>query len=146
MSLEYSVLGLQNSNYTIEPWDPIDSLAWLKALAWDLRGNMDDEITRATLLASGLTRAQVESLYPAYPFGQNRPIVGHRYRAQRRIHHRSAAGHGRRGSVPVAIVPASRTGALTAWPRCDRYRRHPVAGRRQLPGHRLELLGDLRQR
>jgi penicillin amidase len=74
VSLEYSVLGLQTS-YTIAPWDPIDSLAWLKALAYDLRGNMDAEIDRATLLGSGLTRAQVESLYPAYPFDQHQPIV-----------------------------------------------------------------------
>ena len=39
-SLEYVVLGLQNSAYTIEPWTPADSLSWLKAMAWDLRGNM----------------------------------------------------------------------------------------------------------
>src|SRR2546430_6110703 len=30
-SLEYAVLGLSNGGYTIAPWDPIDSLAWLKA-------------------------------------------------------------------------------------------------------------------
>ena len=75
ISLEYSVLGLQNSSYTIAPWTPIDSLAWLKALAWDLRGNMDDEIARATMLASGLTRTQIESLYPAYPYDENAPII-----------------------------------------------------------------------
>ena len=37
---------------------------------------MDDEITRATLVASGLTKAQVDSLYPAYPFSMNKPIMG----------------------------------------------------------------------
>jgi penicillin amidase len=76
VSLEYSVMGVAvASGYRIAKWDPIDSLAWLKAMAWDLRGNMDDEITRSTLLASGLTRAQVESLYPAYPTKQNAPIL-----------------------------------------------------------------------
>jgi penicillin amidase len=75
VSLEYTVLGLQNHGYTIAPWSPIDSLAWLKALAWDLLGNMNDEIARATLLASGLGREQVESLYPAYPYARNAPIV-----------------------------------------------------------------------
>lgn len=74
-SLEYAVLGLQNSDYEIEAWSPVDSLAWLKAMAWDLRGNMRDEITRAALLAEGLTRQQVEDLYPAYPFDRNTPIV-----------------------------------------------------------------------
>jgi penicillin amidase len=75
VSLEYAVLKLNNGGYRIEKWDPVDSLAWLKAMAWDLRGNMDDEITRATLLASGLTRQQVEQLYPGYPYDQHRPIV-----------------------------------------------------------------------
>ena len=75
VSLEYSVLKLTNAGYTVAPWDPIDSLAWLKAMAWDLRGNMTDEIDRAALLASGLSRAQVEQLYPGYPFEEHRPIV-----------------------------------------------------------------------
>jgi len=43
ISLEYSVLGLINPSYAIEPWGPADSVAWLKALAWDLRGNMTDD-------------------------------------------------------------------------------------------------------
>ncbi len=75
ISLEYSILDLQNSSYKIAPWTPIDSLAWLKALAWDLRGNMTDEIARATMLAGGLTRAQIETLYPDYPYTENAPIV-----------------------------------------------------------------------
>src|SRR5262249_59462670 len=73
VSLEYSVLGLQSPGYEIAAWDPIDSLAWLKALAYDLRGNMDEEITRVQLLDSGLSRAEVDSLYPAYPFTQHAP-------------------------------------------------------------------------
>jgi penicillin amidase len=74
-SLEYSLLRLLNSDYTIEPWHPVDTLAWLKAMAWDLRGNMSDEINRAILLASGLSREQIADLYPEYPFDRNRPIV-----------------------------------------------------------------------
>lgn len=74
-SLEYSVLGLQNGDYEIEKWNPVDSLAWLKAMAWDLRGNMDDELTRAQLLADGMDRARVEELYPTYPETRHTPIV-----------------------------------------------------------------------
>jgi penicillin amidase len=74
-SLEYTVLGLTNSGYTVEPWTPIDSLAWLKAMAWDLRGNMEQEIDRASLLAEGLTRDQIEQLYPSYPYDRHAPIV-----------------------------------------------------------------------
>ena len=40
LSLEYAVLGLQNPGYTPEPWTPVDSIAWLKAMAWDLRSNL----------------------------------------------------------------------------------------------------------
>jgi penicillin amidase len=74
-SLEYAVLGLQNPGYEIEPWSPVDSLAWLKAMAWDLRGNMETEITRAALRAHGLSDAQVDELYPEYPYDRNLPIV-----------------------------------------------------------------------
>lgn len=75
-SLEYRLLGLQNSGYVVEEWHPVDSLAWLKAMAWDLRGNMQDEIRRAGLLAVGLTKEQVDELYPPYPYDRNAPIVG----------------------------------------------------------------------
>ena len=37
-------------------WTPVDSLAWLKAMAWDLRGNYDNELARARL-AGTLSRS-----------------------------------------------------------------------------------------
>jgi len=46
ISVEYTVLGLGGLDYQPEDWTPVDSLAWLKAMAWDLRGNMGDEIDR----------------------------------------------------------------------------------------------------
>ncbi len=73
-SLEYAVLKLTNSGYQPEPWTPADSLSWLKAMAWDLRSNMSDEISRA-LAATKLPAERVEQLWPEYPFGTNRPIV-----------------------------------------------------------------------
>jgi penicillin amidase len=74
LSLEYAVLSLQNPDYEPEPWQPADSVAWLKALAWDLRGNMEDEIYRAVMSASMGVEA-TEQLFPAYPYEVNRPIV-----------------------------------------------------------------------
>ncbi|BCB76087.1 penicillin acylase family protein [Phytohabitans flavus] len=76
VSLEYTVLGLTTRGYKIERWSPVDSLAWLKAMAWDLRGNMTDEIERAVLAGGGLTRDQVGELYPPYPEARNKPILG----------------------------------------------------------------------
>ncbi|MFD1828545.1 penicillin acylase family protein [Streptomyces desertarenae] len=73
LSLEYAALGLTN-DYTPQKWSPVDSVAWLKAMAWDLRGNMQDEIDRA-LLSSRLTEKQIEELYPGYPYDRNKPIV-----------------------------------------------------------------------
>lgn len=67
LSLEYSILtGILNRGYKIEPWTPVNSLTWGKAMAWDLGGNMDDEIERAILLKT-LTPAQLAELYPPYP-------------------------------------------------------------------------------
>jgi len=66
LSLEHVVLGLLSPDYVIEPWTPVHSLTWAKSMAWDLGGNMDEEIDRALLLQS-LTYEQVASLYPDYP-------------------------------------------------------------------------------
>ncbi|WP_370288787.1 penicillin acylase family protein [Nocardioides sp.] len=75
ISLEYTLLGLTGLRYDPEDWTAVDSLAWLKAMAWDLRGNLDDEIDRAlTGLAVGEARA--DELYPAYPYDEHPPIVG----------------------------------------------------------------------
>lgn len=73
MSLEYAVLGMNVPDYTIEKWTPADSVAWLKAMAWDLRGNYTDELTRARL-SSRVTPAQIKELYPAYS-DVNAPIL-----------------------------------------------------------------------
>ena len=74
LSVEYTVLGLGGLDYKPEKWTPIDSLAWLKAMAWDLRGNMDDEIARSRL-SLGRTPEQVDELYPPYPYDRHAPIV-----------------------------------------------------------------------
>lgn len=73
LSLEYTVLGLQNADYAPEPWTPADSVAWFKAMAWDLRTNIEDETARA-LQAQGLTEAQLGELYPGYPFEEH-PVI-----------------------------------------------------------------------
>ncbi|MBK3577219.1 penicillin acylase family protein [Streptomyces sp. MBT65] len=73
ISLEYAALGFKY-DYTPEKWTPVDSVAWLKAMAWDLRGNMKDEIDRA-LMTSRLGPQQIADLYPDYPYSRNQPIV-----------------------------------------------------------------------
>ena len=74
LSLEYAVLGLQNPGYSPEPWTPADSIAWLKAMAWDLRSNLGDEIDRA-LLATELPPEEVARLHPGYPWDARPTII-----------------------------------------------------------------------
>jgi penicillin amidase len=74
LSLEYAVLGLNGVDTTPEPWTPADSVSWLKAMAWDLRGNIDDEIDRV-MASTTLSLRQVAQLYPPYPYATRQPIV-----------------------------------------------------------------------
>ena len=74
LSLEYSVLKLTGLNYSPEPWTAVDSLSWLKAMAWDLDGNIDEEVSNALVTASmGADRAA--DLYPAPQLEDQLPIV-----------------------------------------------------------------------
>ena len=72
LSLEYYFLGLLNKDYIPAPWTPLNSLTWAKAMAWDLRGNLDTEIDRAILLST-LPRNQLEFIYPEYP--EDHPLI-----------------------------------------------------------------------
>ena len=72
ISLEYGILKLLTPGYRPEPWTPINTLTWGKAMAWDLRGNMDEEIERAILLKT-LTPEQVAELFPPYP--TDHPVI-----------------------------------------------------------------------
>ena len=107
LSLEYTVLGLTGLDYKPEKWTPVDSLAWLKAMAWDLRGNMDDEIARARLSVSR-TPEQVERAVPALPLrpqqADRRPAPASRDRG--RVH---ASGRPS-GSGAVQALDAVRRG------------------------------------
>ncbi len=74
VSLEYTVLGLQLPLGEIEDWTPLDSLTWLKAMAWDLRGDYSDELARARL-SGRLTDKQIDEIYPAYDSDVHPPIL-----------------------------------------------------------------------
>ncbi len=74
VAVEYTILGLQLPTAEIEDWSPVDSLAWLKAMAWDLKGNFADELARARL-SGRLTPAQISQIYPAYDDQAHPPIL-----------------------------------------------------------------------
>ncbi|HEU5144645.1 MAG TPA: penicillin acylase family protein [Dermatophilaceae bacterium] len=74
MALEYPLLMRSNPDYRVEDWTPVDSLAWLKAMAWDLRRDYTDELARARLSRRTAVK-QIAALYPAYPVDRNLPIL-----------------------------------------------------------------------
>lgn len=76
LGVAYTMMDLFTGGDTApRRWSPIDSLAWLKAMAWDLRGNVEHEIDRA-LIAGEIPVERVEQLYPGYPHDERSPIVG----------------------------------------------------------------------
>ncbi|HWS57134.1 MAG TPA: penicillin acylase family protein [Actinotalea sp.] len=74
VAVEYTLLGLRLPESTIEEWTPVDSISWLKAMAWDLRGNYEDELARARL-SGRLSLAQINQIYPAYDYAARPPVL-----------------------------------------------------------------------
>ena len=54
-----------------EPWTPVDSLGWIKMMAWDLGGNWKNELLRLRL-AKTMPTARIQELLPPYP-GERHP-------------------------------------------------------------------------
>lgn len=86
VAVEYTVLGMNVSVDDIEPWDPIDSVAWLKAMAWDLRGSYGQELQRAAVYGRTGSVEMVQGLFPDYPIKQNLPILPTSAEIQRHRH------------------------------------------------------------
>ncbi|KQT99871.1 penicillin acylase family protein [Sanguibacter sp. Leaf3] len=111
IAVEYSVLGLQVSVEDPERWDPVDSLAWLKAMAWDLRGNYDDELARAQSLATVRDVGRVDELFPDYPDTVNTPILSAEAAAANSVPAPSGAGAGA-SSDPLDLTSPAVAGAV----------------------------------
>jgi len=75
LAMEYTVLGLRMSLAEIEPWTPVDSLVWLKAMAWEQRANFDQELERAAVYYAVGDVGRVAELFPAYPEDVRAPII-----------------------------------------------------------------------
>ena len=74
VSLEYTVLGLQLPIGDIDEWTPVDSLSWLRVMAWDLRADYRNEMARARL-SGRLSDDQIAEIYPAYDADVHPPIL-----------------------------------------------------------------------
>ncbi|MET0908991.1 MAG: penicillin acylase family protein [Ilumatobacteraceae bacterium] len=109
LSLEYSLLSLTGPDYSPEPWTAVDSLSWIKAMAWDLRSNMSDEIDRV-LSTEKLSVDQVEELYPGYP-ADHATIVGDRGDAVDGTFQAGASSGAELARAAVASLRTVRSGA-----------------------------------
>ena len=58
---EFLILGFRP-----DPWTPTDSIAWGKVMAWDLGGNWEAELLRASLIEK-LGEEKANQLAPPYP-------------------------------------------------------------------------------
>ncbi|MFN8195764.1 MAG: penicillin acylase family protein [Nocardioidaceae bacterium] len=74
IALQYTVLRASGLDYAPADWTPADSLAWLKAMAWDLEGSSWIERLRV-LLGVNHTPAEVAQILGGYPYDEHRPIV-----------------------------------------------------------------------
>jgi len=72
LGIEFTLLGLTGVKFDPEPWTPVHTLTWAKVMAYDLGGNMDEEIIRTELLRKFGSEA-VQQLMPTYPYDQ--PVV-----------------------------------------------------------------------
>jgi penicillin G amidase len=77
LSLEHALLRVTGAGgYEPEPWSPADSVAWLKAMAWDLRSNLEVELERGRLQGVDLGPGRDwQELFPAYPYDRHETIL-----------------------------------------------------------------------
>ncbi|MDO4260266.1 MAG: penicillin acylase family protein [Actinomycetaceae bacterium] len=72
---EYAVLGIQAPLKPIEPWTPVDSLVWFKAMAMSLNGaGYPEDLRMKALTALGSPEA-VQALYPPEDQQKTRPVI-----------------------------------------------------------------------
>jgi penicillin amidase len=103
LSLEYTILKLSNPDYIPEPWQPLHTLTWGKVMAYNLGGNMDDELSMATLLKT-LTPEQIAQVVPPYP--DDKPVIVPDFKVNKTAGTGMTAGEGSRdflGTIATAV-------------------------------------------
>lgn len=75
LSLNYSILGLTGVKFKVDPWSPLDSLAFSKLMAWDLGLARDLELTRVKLYHKLGAEMAEQFLVPPWPLGKKPTIL-----------------------------------------------------------------------
>jgi penicillin amidase len=98
ISLEYVSLRRDFGPQSIRPWSPIDSIVILKAIAWEMRSNIEDELDRALAYSALGDLALVERLFPSYGSANTTPMV-----APGELPHETPPAAGITGAFPAGI-------------------------------------------
>ncbi len=72
LGAEFSVLGLIGRRWSPEPWTPVNTVTWGKAMSYNLGSNMDQELARLRLIERG-GEALAEAVIPSYP--EDMPVI-----------------------------------------------------------------------
>ncbi len=72
LGLEFKVLRLIGRQWSPEPWTPLNSLTWGKAMSYNLGGNMDQELARMILAERGGSEL-ADLIFPPYP--DDMPVI-----------------------------------------------------------------------
>ena len=72
LGLEFAILGLKGVAFEIEPWSPVDSLAWGEMLIFDQSDQLHTELNNIELLAI-VGEKKFNQLHP--PYREDRPVI-----------------------------------------------------------------------
>ena len=108
LSLEFNVLKLIGRDWKPEPWTPVNSLTWGKAMAFNLGDNSDQELLRAALIEKG-GEALADAILPPYP--ADHPVIAPTNKASRTNEHAAAAVSASAGAGAIVLARLSRSTA-----------------------------------
>lgn len=75
LSVNYSILALTGAKPKIEPWTPVDCLAFSKLMAWDLGYSGDEEVLRSQLYSTLGQEMADKWETPPWSYGERPTIV-----------------------------------------------------------------------
>jgi len=75
LAVEYSVLRLVGVEIEVEPWTPVDTLAFAKVMAWELGPGTSSEQERSTLYELLGQEMADRLLTPPWPYGEKPTII-----------------------------------------------------------------------
>ena len=115
-----------------EPWTPVDSLGWIKMMAWDLGGNWRNELLRMRL-SKTLPLARIHEFLPPYP-GEAPPEITDLRRLYNSIEKEAPRLRAKIGTDPIFRM--SKNGVCPYFCRQRRSRVEQLGGVRRAQRHR----------